>query len=69
MLKEIPKKTCSVNGCNADRVTGDLLFCDKCRKKWERVCIKEGILETQISEHDLNGLLKEFQKEGLKWVV
>ena len=69
MLKEVSKKTCTVKGCNADRVSGDLLFCEKCREKWKRVCIKEGILEMHNPTINTDKLLKEFQKGGLKWVI
>ena len=76
MLKQIPKKeeevketkkTCTVRGCGARREGGDLLFCNKCRKNWKSVCIQNGILEKQVNQSDLDGFLKEFQKEGLAW--
>ena len=69
MLKEISKKTLSGNGCNAQRTSGDLLFCGKCRKRWEKVCVLQGIAETQVDEDELNKFLKEYQGEGIQWEV
>ena len=67
--KEVKRKTCSVKGCNSDREGGDLLFCKNCREKWIKACRREGVLETQVDEGELNRFLKAYQKEGLKLVV
>ena len=57
--------TCTVEGCNADRNEGDILFCPSCRDEWIEWCKQAKIHEVDAQPYITNGLLTKF-KERLK---